>query len=283
MIATFTFLLIFTHLLFLTITIHTTHTRHVHSAQSQESPPGYSQGHEPCEEFIEGLTAKPFWDVATQPDLFPWAKELEAQSETIQQEFQSLSQGLFASDSVWQNQVMGTGWSAIRLQRLGIWNQENCKVFGNTYKLLKSLDIPLAVRGVCFARQAPQSGVQPHSDGRNFILTSHLGLQVPEGCWMDVGPERRGWEVGKLTTLDTSFTHSTGNPSDSMDRYVLILDHWHPELTTAERAALEYVYDLRNKFESGLVPVRTPRSLQKKSFDLGSLFGQLTGSSSDSE
>jgi hypothetical protein len=41
------------------------------------------------------------------------------------------------------------------------------------------LNIPLAVRGVCFAKQAPQSGVQPHSDGRNFILTTHLGIQIP--------------------------------------------------------------------------------------------------------
>lgn len=118
------------------------------------------------------------------------------------------------------------------------------------------------------AKQSPRSGVQPHSDGRNFILTSHLGLSIPDDCWMQVGHERRGWEKGKLTTLDTSFTHSTGNPSDS-DRHVLILDFWHPELTGAEIAALEFVYDLRNQFESGKVPYRTPRSLQQRKEDQG--------------
>jgi Aspartyl/Asparaginyl beta-hydroxylase len=143
----------------------------------------------------------------------------------------------------------------------------------NRYDLLKSLKIPLAVRGVCFARQAPGSGVQPHSDGRNFILTTHLGLRVPEGCWIQVGPDenqRRSWEVGKLLTLDTSFVHSTGNPTDS-DRHVLIIDFWHPDLTAGEREALTFIYDLRNKFDSGQVPFRKPRSLQNQ--EAGGLVG----------
>ena len=235
-------------------------------ARGEVPPPsGYAEAHEPSEEHVEGLTAKPFWDVRESPDSFPWAKDLEENFDTIKQEFEEklLNSGKFASDSVWQNQVMGEGWSAIRLQRLGIWNIDNCKEFPKTYELLRSLNVPLAVRGVCFARQAPGSGVQPHSDGRNFILTSHLGLKIPNDCWIQVGKERRGWEEGKLTTLDTSFSHSTGNPSDS-DRHVLIIDFWHPELSEAERSALEFVYDLRNKFESGDVPVRKPRALQQE-------------------
>jgi aspartyl/asparaginyl beta-hydroxylase (cupin superfamily) len=179
----------------------------------------------------------------------------------IQNEFETnlLDSTKFASDSAYQNQVMGSGWSAIRLQRLGVWNDENCKLFPQTYELLRSLNIPFAVRGVCFARQAPRSGVMPHSDGRNFILTSHLGLKIPDGCWIDVAGQRRIWQQGKLTSLDTSFVHSTGNPSDS-DRHVLILDYWHPELTDPERNALDFIYSLRNKYESGQVPVRSKRN-----------------------
>lgn len=171
---------------------------------------------------------------------------------------------------------MGAGWSAIRLQRLGVWNTESCKEFPMTYELLRSMKIPVAVRGVCFARQAPGSGVQPHSDGRNFILTSHLGLKIPSDCWIDVGGERRRWQEGKLTTLDTSFMHSTGNPSDT-DRHILIIDFWHPELSEAERSALEFVYDLRNKFESGAVPSRKPKALQaREGGGLGSWWQSLT-------
>lgn len=227
---------------------------------------------------MEGLTARPFWDVQDDEVLFPWADELESKADIIAKEFHAKldrDEQLFASDSAWQNQVMGSGWSAVRLQRLGVWNAENVKEFPETYQLLRSLDIPFAVRGVCFARQAPGSGVAPHSDGRNFILTSHLGLQVPKGCWMKVGDQERTWEEGKLTTLDTSFEHSTGNPGES-ERHVLIIDFWHPELTEAERAGLEFVYDLRNKFESGQVPYRKPKSLEEKE-GLAGLWEQMTG------
>lgn len=249
------------------------------SCQSGTAPTPSVPGHEPSEEHVDGLTAQPFWDAASQPDLFPWAQQLEEQAQIIQDEFQEkLSEAsMFQSDSVWQNQVMGEGWSAVRLQRLGVWNTDNCAKFPKTYQLLKALKIPLAVRGICFARQAPGSGVQPHSDGRNFILTSHLGLKIPDGCWIQVGEERRGWEEGKLTTLDTSFTHSTGNPTNE-DRHVLIIDFWHPELTEAERKALDFVYDLRNKFESGVVPVRKPRSLQEEEGGLAAWWSSVTGS-----
>jgi len=258
------------------------------SAQGKvEAPKGYAEGHDPSEEHVDGLTAKPFWDVLDEPEeYFPWAKNLEENFGIIQKEFDAKlkrDEQLFSSDSAWQNQVMGKGWSAIRLQRLGVWNVENCKEFPETYELLRSLSIPFAVRGVCFARQSPGSGVQPHSDGRNFILTSHLGVKIPKDCWMEVGGERRGWEEGKLTTIDTSFTHSTGNPTEE-DRHVLIIDYWHPELTQAETAALEFVYDLRNKFESGLVPFRQPRSLQaQEAGGLGGWWKSVTGGGNDDD
>jgi len=267
------------------------------SAQKISPPPKpQAPGHEPSEEHVDGLTAQPFWEVsaglASSEALlcFPWASALEDKSYIIIDEFLGKLQGenleagkvnneeknnLFSGDSAWQNEVMGKGWSAFRLQRLGEWNVQNCKEFPKTYELLKSLNIPLAVRGVCFARQGANSGVAPHTDGRNFILTAHLGLKVPEGCWIKVGEEERGWEEGKLTILDTSFSHSTGNPT-SYDRHVLIIDFWHPELTEAERAALEFVYSLRNKFESGKVPFRKPRSIEQEGQGLAGFFSMFS-------
>ena len=142
--------------------------------------------------------------------------------------------------------------------------------FNETPQLLASLEVPFAVRGVMFARQAAGTGVQPHSDGRNFILTAHLGLQVPSqpgACWMRVAEERRHWEENKVLVIDTTFEHETGNSSDQ-DRYVLIIDFWHPELTEAERAALRVVYDLRNQFEGRAVlpSAAAPPKVQQPSF-----------------
>lgn len=148
---------------------------------------------------------------------------------------------------------MGTGWTAFRLQRFGDWIEANCKLFPQTTKLLKSLSIPLAVRGIIFAKQKPFSGVQPHSDGRNFILTGHLGLKIPskdpEKCWIKVGQEKVSWKEKELIIFDTSFIHETMNDTDE-DRYVLIIDFWHPELTVIEQESLQYIYDCRNKFDN---------------------------------
>eukprot|EP00601_Ochromonadales_sp_CCMP2298_P009253 CAMPEP_0173203708 /NCGR_PEP_ID=MMETSP1141-20130122/19679_1 /TAXON_ID=483371 /ORGANISM="non described non described, Strain CCMP2298" /LENGTH=310 /DNA_ID=CAMNT_0014129215 /DNA_START=117 /DNA_END=1049 /DNA_ORIENTATION=+ len=202
--------------------------------------------HDPCEEFVEGLTAKPWWDAGD----FAWSEQLEAQSAQISAELKKVlaEQELFKGDSRFQK-TMGEGWTALRLQRLGEWNKANVALFPITTKIVQSLDIPLAVRGVMFAKQSPGSGVQPHSDGRNFILTAHLGLAVPKECWISVAGERRPWAEDKLIVFDTSFTHETGNESEQ-DRYVLIIDFWHPELMPKEREALKFIYDCRNKYDS---------------------------------
>ena len=44
-------------------------------------------------------------------------------------------------------------------------------------------------------------------------------------------------------------THTDNTSAE--DRYVVIIDFWHPELTEDERTALDFVYDTRNKFETG--------------------------------
>ena len=204
--------------------------------------------HDPCEEFIEGLTAKAWWNSQD----FSWANHLEIQAPIIRCELESVlqQQEVFKGDSRYQ-QLMGSGWTAFRLQRLGEWNKQNMALFPRTTEIVQGLDIPLAVRGVMFAKQAPGSGVQPHSDGRNFILTAHLGLKVPEeGCWISVAGVKKSWKRDGLIVFDTSFTHETSNESNQ-DRYVLIIDFWHPELTHPEREALKFIYDCRNKFDSG--------------------------------
>lgn len=254
------------------------------------TPAGYAPKHQPSEEHVEGLEAKPFWDVVDDADRFPWAADIEANAGIIRDEFMAKlekdadnANTLFAGDSAWQSKIMGKGWSAFRLRRLGEWNSDNCREFPKTTELLQNLGIPFAVRGVCFARQAPGSGVEPHSDGRNFILTSHLGLNIPaEGCWITSGEEKRSWDEGKLLTLDTSFEHSTGNES-AESRDVLIIDFWHPDLSEGERRALEFVYDTRNKFERGEVPFRKPTGRigdsKEETQDIGiaGLWNALTG------
>lgn len=87
---------------------------------------------------------------------------------------------------------------------------------------------------VFFAKQGPRSGILPHTDKNNFIITCHLPVDVPEGlCWIKVGDQTHYWKTGEAVVFDTSITHSTRNDAD-VDRYVLLIRFWHPELTEAE-------------------------------------------------
>eukprot|EP01031_Cornospumella_fuschlensis_P039482 gene39482-48065_t len=216
------------------------------------------------QEVIEGLLPQPFWD----PSYFPFVSSLEEKAHIIRQELESVmaDESLFKADSAY-SQTMGDGWGGFRLQRKGMWIESNVKRFPNTYEILTSLGIPLAMRGVMFARQAPRTGVKAHSDGRNFVLTLHLGLKLPRNatqCSITVGGITKHWEQDKALVIDTSFIHSTMNESDQ-ERYVLIVDFWHPETTEAERAALAYIYDARNKFEDGRMEDIQSSYLQKRS------------------
>jgi hypothetical protein len=96
----------------------------------------------------------------------------------------------------------------LRLQCLAVWDEDNSATIANTGKSLQQLNITNAMRGVMFARQAGESRVARHSDGRNFILMAHLGLIIPkqkELGIMAVVDDTRFWETGKLLMFDTFF------------------------------------------------------------------------------
>lgn len=112
--------------------------------------------YQPSEEYVEGLEAKPWHD----PTDFPWVEGLEQATPIIREELekvrdaharplpvglrrpdsdgagngQVLGEGVpsdFKADSNVQA-VMGTGWTAMRLQRLGQWNDDVCAIFPRT-------------------------------------------------------------------------------------------------------------------------------------------------------
>jgi aspartate beta-hydroxylase len=59
---------------------------------------------------------------------------------------------------------------------------------------------------------------------------------------MKAGEFTRHWEEGKVFCCDTSFMHETWNGTNGT-RYVLIMRHWHPELSPVERVAAQFLFD----------------------------------------
>ena len=68
--------------------------------------------------------------------------------------------------------TMGEGWTAFRLQRLGQWNEANTLTFPKTTEIIRGLNIPLAVRGVMFAKQVI------NDCGLNLIFLMLLSLYL---------------------------------------------------------------------------------------------------------
>ncbi|CEG00908.1 Aspartyl/Asparaginyl beta-hydroxylase [Ostreococcus tauri] len=207
------------------------------------------KGLQKASSYIEGLSAKPFHDVS---DLdYEWLRGLERDYPVILDELVSaltnpqlstFGNRIWAAAAREEAVAYGPDWKTLVLQDRCVWDETNASLFPKTVEILKNHNVPSVE--AFFARQAPSTGIKPHSDYTNFILTSHLGLDVPEGqCWMKVGEFKKDWVNGGGMIVDTSFVHSTANESDSKTRYVLIIRFWHPELTLAERQALQFLFE----------------------------------------
>mmetsp|Transcript_10075 Transcript_10075/g.11710 ORF Transcript_10075/g.11710 Transcript_10075/m.11710 type:complete len:405 (+) Transcript_10075:118-1332(+) len=226
---------------------------------------------------VHGLSCIPFWDVNQQP----WANKLEKKYKTIRKELLDVSADLNKlkqeGNNIWAGALTeeaggyGEGWSTLVLMNRGMWDETNCNLFPKTAKAVRDCGVPATE--IFFASMKPHSDIKLHSDFTNFVLTSHLAVDIPENgnnkCRLTIGDETRQWINGEVMLFDTSIMHDAINESDDM-RYILMFRVWHPDLTQVERDALQLIYDclevpdllddneyVRQAAEQEIVKVRT--------------------------
>ena len=143
-------------------------------------------------------------------------------------------------------------WKNWHLIEHGRWVDENAALLPRTAARLRECGADLVADEVMIARQPPRTGIDPHSDGKNFMLAAHIGLVVPpdQVCWMRVGAREHRWAAGRACVINSSFLHQTWNGSHTDERFVLILRFWHPEVTLCERAALQYMLTASDTYMS---------------------------------
>jgi aspartate beta-hydroxylase len=193
--------------------------------------PGYITGLEP---------ALPFHDTGA----YPWCAHLERHWKAIWQELQ----GCLEDESLWtpgayqtSNEAYGKDWKIMGVFTADRWQDE--RRFAVTTRVLKQLE-GVVPSEVFFARMPPRTSIAPHSDNLNYILTSHLPLDLEEGsCSITVGNEERYWKHGSMLVLDTCFIHSTKNES-GRPRYIMVLRFWHPGLSDEERRAIHLSHQI---------------------------------------
>lgn len=214
---------------------------------------GESLRKQQCNSYVPGLTLKEFWDT-NEEQQFDWTRKLESKYSVIKREFQSVmaKPDLLQKkgNNVWSAALTeeaasyGEGWKTLVLMDRSVWDETNCNLFPKTAQAVRDCGVP-AVE-VFFASMQPNSRIQPHSDFTNFVLTSHLAVDIPYSgenkCRLRVGDTERQWINGHVSVFDTSIWHDAVNDSD-LTRYILMMRVWHPDLTDVERQALQFIYD----------------------------------------
>jgi hypothetical protein len=205
---------------------------------------------------IPGVKPAKYFD----PHEFRGIAELERAADYIKAEFLALSEArsseLASRLTGLHGAVDSTGkvgtWSMIPLMRNGRVVDEFARHCPRTMELARGLDLPrlsMISPSLYFSVLEPGSRIEPHIGITNARVIAHLPLIVPDDCGFRVGGETRTWESGKALVFDDMTTHEAWNDSDRI-RVVLIADLWRPELSLAEREAVEQLMDCEDIAEA---------------------------------
>jgi aspartate beta-hydroxylase len=182
-------------------------------------------------------------------EAFPWLDQLEAATDDIRREAQSvLAQGPGMLEPYvshpggnphdpWKHLNNSPRWGVFYLWRESVPIEQNIARCPRTSAALASWppwDVPGSGPTAMFSVLQPRTRIPPHTGVSNARLVVHLPLDVPERCGFRVGARRREWHPGKAFVFDDTIEHEAWNDSDEW-RTVLIVDIWNPYLTPAER------------------------------------------------
>ncbi|XP_066292465.1 aspartate beta-hydroxylase domain-containing protein 2-like [Branchiostoma lanceolatum] len=191
--------------------------------------------------YLQDLDTKPVWtdSIMLEQDV----KTLEKNAEILQSEFSAI-----IGENGWKINNTPTGqWKALYLINQGVPVQETCQKCPKTAKILGKLKFLMNDSGfgnACFSVVDPGTHITGHYGPCNVRVRCHLGVQVPEGCAITVGGRRLTWTDGRCLLFDDSFFHEVHHHGNQKDppRVVFMVDLWHPQVTSLERKALNFLY-----------------------------------------
>jgi Aspartyl/Asparaginyl beta-hydroxylase len=172
------------------------------------------------------------------PDDFPLAAYLESHYSAIRREILSLNPSRFHRES---ERIQRSGdWDVAFFYERGRRRQEVCEACPVTTRGIEGRGAVLTMAGLAYvSRMRAGTHIRAHTGPTNVRVRCHLGIRVPEGdCAIRVENDTRRWEEGKCLVFDDHFEHEAWNHSDE-DRIILIVDLWHPGLSSTEIDLLE--------------------------------------------
>jgi hypothetical protein len=180
--------------------------------------------------YFPDLEAKPWWPSDDN------SKMLVANTDVIAKEFNDIRSRTKTHS---QRYLINDGnWLTFNLFRNGKI-EENCQLCPRTTEIVESL--PLCERAfgfVYFSLLVPGTYIKPHCGPINTRIRYHLTLWHDQQAWMRVDAEKRSWKPHECLIFDDSFEHEVQHRG-GVPRAVLLVDCWHPGLSTLEREWIE--------------------------------------------
>jgi aspartyl/asparaginyl beta-hydroxylase (cupin superfamily) len=215
---------------------------------------------DPTRFYVPGLRAKPWYD----PSEIPAAGVLQSHWSTIRKELEGVLERRRGFQPHTKDVTLLTpGWKSFHLKFAAAPEPEALEMCPRTVEIVENLPGQLRGQGdmAMFSAVDPGGHIRAHCGPWNTRLTIHLGLIVPSGCELRVATETRRWVEGECLVFDDSFEHEAWNRGDRT-RFVLLVDVWHPDLTTLEVQLLTDARNLIGKYTS--FPPPAPTNLDGK-------------------
>jgi aspartyl/asparaginyl beta-hydroxylase (cupin superfamily) len=213
--------------------------RHYLSTHLKLEEPEYTQPLQKPDNYFPGLRSQPVYDKSE----FTWVPRLVSDFETIRQEVLDFSTSL-TLDAQPQGLTDQGRWSVLYFYAGGRRVEATTRACPRTSGVIDS--IPGAGKAGQTYLSVLRGGthIKRHFGPTNTRLRCHLGIVVPDGARIRVGEEAYEWREGQCLIFDDSFDHEVWNDSAN-ERVVLIIDFWHPDLTSAERWAINQARGIR--------------------------------------
>jgi aspartate beta-hydroxylase len=180
--------------------------------------------------------------------LFPWYEALEAATDSIRAEMQSVLEQPDAlkpflgehspeATKAYLGGIENPVWNAYFFYRHGERYAEHHARCPRTSAALDAVTSLVHIREhapeVCYSVLTPGTHILKHRGVTNTRLVTHLPLIIPDHCAINVGGEEKVWRIGEAFSFDDTFEHEAWNRSDRT-RVVMLMDVWNPYLTPAE-------------------------------------------------
>ena len=151
----------------------------------------------------------------------------------------------------WKINNVPTGtWKVYHLMDQGVWQGDRTSCCPNIMQLLGKIIPQLMVNNVygnvLLSVLEPGSSIEPHFGPCNYRLRCHIPILPSTGFCIRVGTEIHSWEEGKILLFSDHHEHEVWHiqqaGSKPASRVVLIVDIWHPSITSEEKLILNQLF-----------------------------------------